>query len=122
MRFLFISLIVIWATIATTPQHSLAELFTSPFAKHGTVDPRVAPYLPPFKDRVEPRPWRRGLIFPCSVPCRHTEHARTKPRAPKQTVYREPITLDPAIFNPAPKTPLTLVVEDGIVVDTYLGY
>jgi hypothetical protein len=32
------------------------------------------------------------------------------------------MVLNPQIFNPEPKTPLTLVIEDGVVVDSYRGY
>jgi hypothetical protein len=122
MRFLVISLLVSWTITLGAPQRAVAELFTSPFAKHGVVDPRLAPYLPPLEKKVEPRYWRRGLIFPCTVPCRHNEHNRKKPKTSKRTLYRDPVTLDPNIFNPAPKTPLTLVIEDGVVVDSYQGY
>jgi hypothetical protein len=122
MRFLAISLLAIWTITTGVPQRSFAEMFSSPFAKHGAVDPRLAPYLLPFHKKVEPRHWRRGLIFPCTVSCRHSEHNRKKPKVSKRPAYREPVTLDPDIFNPAPKTPLTLVIEDGIVVDSYPGY
>jgi hypothetical protein len=79
--------------------------------------------MPPFKKKTKPLHWRHGAyIFPynCSDNCTKTEQHTTS--RPKTTAYKRPVILNPDIFNPKPKTPLTLVIEDGVVVESYRGY
>ncbi len=52
--------------------------------------------------------------------CTKTDKRRTS--RPKTTSYKKPMVLNPQIFKPEPKTPLTLVIKDGVVVDSYRGY
>jgi hypothetical protein len=123
MRFFILSFMAIWALKLVYSPAAIAEPFSSPFAKHGVYDPRIAAYMPPFKKKLPPLHWRHGAyLFPynCSDNCTKHEKKRTKPRL--KTTYKEPLVLNPEIFNPATKTPLTLVIEDGVVVDRYRGY
>lgn len=123
MRFFILSLMAIWVLKLVYPSAAIAEPFSSPFAKYGVYDPRIAAYMPPFKKKLPPLHWRHGAyLFPynCSDNCTKHEKKRTKPRL--KTTYKEPLVLNPEIFNPASKTPLTLVIEDGVVVDRYRGY
>jgi hypothetical protein len=123
MRFFILSFMAIWALKLVYSPAANAEPFSSPFAKHGVYDPRIAAYMPPFKKKLPPLHWRHGAyLFPynCSDNCTKHEKKRTKPRL--KTTYKEPLVLNPEIFNPATKTPLTLVIEDGVVVDRYRGY
>jgi len=123
MRFFILSLMAIWVLKLVYPSAAMAEPFSSPFAKYGVYDPRIAAYMPPFKKKLPPLHWRHGTyLFPynCSDNCTKHEKKRTKPRL--KTTYKEPLVLNPEIFNPATKTPLTLVIEDGVVVDRYRGY
>jgi hypothetical protein len=123
MRFFILYFMAIWALKLVYSPAAIAEPFSSPFAKHGVYDPRIAAYMPPFKKKLPPLHWRHGAyLFPynCSDNCTKHEKKRTKPRL--KTTYKEPLVLNPEIFNPATKTPLTLVIEDGVVVDRYRGY
>ena len=123
MRFFLLSLMVSWALTLSSPPAAIAEPFSSPFTKHGVYDPRIAPYMPPFKKKTTPLHWRHGAyIFPhnCSGDCTKTDKRRTS--RPKTAADKKPMVLNPQIFNPEPKTPLTIVIEDGIVVDSYRGY
>ena len=123
MRVFLLSLIVSWALTMASPPAAIAESFSSPFTKHGVYDPRIAAYMPPFKKKTKPLHWRHGAyIFPhsCSDDCTEADKRRTS--RPKKTAYKNPMFLNPQIFNPEPKMPLTIVIEDGIVVDSYRGY
>ena len=123
MRFFILSLMAFWVLNLASPPAAIAEPFSSPFAKHGVYDPRIAAYMPPFKKKLPPLHWRHGAyLFPhnCSGHCTKTDERRTS--RPKTTAYKKPMILNPQIFNPAPTTPLTLVIEDGVVVDSYRGY
>jgi len=123
MRFVLLSLMVSWALTPASSPAAIAEPFSSLFTKHGVYDPRIAAYMPLFKKKITPLYWRHGAyIFPhnCSGDCSKTDKRRTS--RPKTTAYKKPMVLNPKIFNPEPKTPLTLVIEDGVVVDSYRGY
>jgi len=125
-----------------SPLWSMAEPFTSPFVRFGMTGPSIAPYMPKFdKPRQRPdRPqhpdwpqhsggahhpnWWQGryLLFPYSGCCQDNYPAQIKTSTPPKPATRQSIVLDPAIFNPEPKTPLTLIIEDGVVVERYRGY
>ena len=123
MRFFILSLLVSWTLSLTTPPVVIAGPFSSPFVKRGVVDPRIGAFMPKFEKKTVPRHWRRGHhLFPHSSCLRDTKHYRNRSNPPHKTVYKEPFVLNPEIFNPSPKTPLTLVIEDGVVVDSYRGY
>jgi hypothetical protein len=127
MRFFIFSLLVCLAISLSAPPALVAGPFLSPFAKHGVADPRIAAYLPPFEKKVVKKPvpshWRRGYyLFPYYGSYRENKPDQSNPSHPPKTIYKEPRALNPAIFNPPPRTPLTLVIEDGVVVDRYLGY
>jgi len=134
------SLIVTVLYLAAAPL-AMAEPFTSPFVKFGSTDPRIAPYMPKFDkpaqrpDRPHPgwpqRPggshhpnWWQGryLLFPYSGCCQDDPTEQIKASPLPKPATRQTIDLDPAIFNPEPKAPLTLIIEDGVVVDSYRGY
>ena len=116
---LFIAVVFLLGTTAALS----ADFFSTPFTRHGVADPRISAYLPSFKKWRFPPRWG-GWHFPCehTRSCRSPERAETRSAEAQRPVVKEPIQLDPAIFNPSPKTPLTLVVEDGEIVDSYLGY
>jgi hypothetical protein len=123
MRFFILSLMATWALYLVSLPAAIAEPFSSPFARHGVYDPRIAAYMPPFKKKLPPLHWRHGTyLFPynCSDNCGRHEKNRTRPA--KKISHKKRLVLDPKIFNPTPKTPLTLVIEDGVVVDRYRGY
>jgi hypothetical protein len=123
MRFFILSLMAIWALNLVSPPATMAEPFLSPFAKHGVYDPRIAAYMPPFKKKLPPLHWRHGsYLFPYNCPDNCARHEKNRTRPAPKTTYKKPLVLNPDIFNPTPKTPLTLVIKDGVVVDSYRGY
>ena len=123
MRFFILTLLVCWTLSLTAPHVLIAGPFLSPFAQHSVSGPRIGAYPPLFEKNTVPRHWRHGHYpFPYYVFYRGTKPYQERTRPPRKTVYKEPIVLNPEIFNPSPKTPLTLVIEDGVIVDSYLGY
>jgi hypothetical protein len=123
MRLYILTLLVCWALSLTTPPVVIAEPFSSPSVKHGVGDLRVSAHLPRFEKKTFPRHWRHGHHrFTHISYIRDTRYSPNRTSPPPKTVYKEPFVLNPEIFNPSPKTPLTLVIEDGVVVDSYRGY
>ncbi len=126
MRFFILTLLVCWALSLTTPPVVIAGPFSSPFVKYGVVDLRMGVYQPKFEKlekKTFPRHWRHGRHrFAHISYIRNTRYSQNRTSSPPKTVYKEPFVLNPEIFNPSPKTPLTLIIEDGVVVDSYRGY
>ena len=134
MRFFILSHLLSLALILTTPPVVIAGSFSSSFVKQGVVNQRMGVYQPKFEKlqkKTFPRHWRRGhhlfphnryLIYTGYSRNRASEYSRNRASPPPKIVYKEPFVLNQDIFNPSPKTPLTLVVEDGVVVDSYRGY
>ena len=123
MRLFILSLLVSWTLSLTTLPIATAEPFSSPFAKYGVVDPRISAYMPTFDKNFNPRHRRHGYyLFPYSGYYRDNSNDRSRTSRPPKTVYKEPFVLDPKIFDPAPKTPLTIIIEDGVIVEKYRGY
>lgn len=122
MRLFVLSLLATLGLSLTTPPPLTAGTFSSPFTKFGVVDPRISAYVPPFaKRRPNPPCWkkRRPALI---APCRCGDLFQGRPDPPAKPDVEAQFVLDPAIFDPAPKNPMTLVIEDGRVVDTYRGY
>ena len=134
MRFFILSHLLSLALILTTPPVVIAGSFSSPFVKHGGVNQRMGVYQPKFEKlqkKTFPRHWRRVhylfphnryLIYTGYSRNRAIGYSRNRASPPPKIVYKETFVLNQDIFNPSPKTPLTLVVEDGVVVDSYRGY
>ena len=140
MRFFILSYLLSLALILTTPPVVIAGSFSSPFVKHGVVNQRMGlyqhmgVYQPKFEKlhkKTFPRhgrrvhhlfPHNRYLIYPVYSRNRASGYSRNRASPPPKIVYKKTFVLNPDIFNPSPKTPLTLVVEDGVVVDSYRGY
>jgi hypothetical protein len=147
MRYFILTFVVGWALSLTNPPVVTAGSFSSsvvkhggvdsgisvqqlPFVKHGGIDSRISARRSPFVKHVgmdkrirTHRHWRRGhFLYPFYGSYRDTKPYQKRTRPRKGTVYTRPYVLDQEIFNPSPKTPLTLVIEDGVIVNRYFGY
>jgi hypothetical protein len=134
-RFLLLTILCL-AAPAQVMSEPITSPFSSPFTRFGSTDPRIAPYMPKFEQKPIDRPsrpphwpnrpphWWQGsyLLFPYSGCCQDDTPEQVTASPPPRPAPRPSIELNPAIFNPEPKAPLTLIIEDGVVVDRYRGY
>ena len=94
-----------------------------PDNKHDKPEPSFRKHPHHFEKKKDHRYWhRRPNIFPFYGYISEDKSFQKGTEPNKTTVRAEPIVLNPDIFNPTPKKPLTLVIEDGVVVERYQGY
>ena len=91
--------------------------------KHDKTEPGFRKHPHHYKGKKDHRYWhRRPNVFPFYGYNSENKSSQKRTAPNKTGVRAEPIVLNPDIFNPTPKTPLTLIVEDGVVVERYQGY
>lgn len=116
------------------PLPVMSEPFTAPTIRNGIADRRIAPYPPKLGEKPmarKPFRWKPDhphrhhnhlLYVPYGICCQNSSEQQDRVSPPPQPVPTESIVLNPDIFDPKPKTPLTLVIDDGVIVETYRGY